>query len=124
MCSLRFIQWTVKNKITGQMYIFIIHLLTDDALNFNLNSGNFHLFVVLKKGTFLSSGQPPELNCCHSGFCSGCTISHSRQQPSKGSKSPMSAGGCEQRRDRMGIAFKEIAPAAGWGLTGEGEGGG
>lgn len=30
----------------------------------------------------------------------------------------MSAGGCEQRRDRMGIAFKEIAPAAGWGLTG------
>lgn len=30
----------------------------------------------------------------------------------------MSAGGCEQRRDRMGIASKEIAPAAGWGLTG------
>ena len=30
----------------------------------------------------------------------------------------MSAGGCEQRRDRMGVASKEIAPAAGWGLTG------
>ena len=30
----------------------------------------------------------------------------------------MSAGGCEQRRDRMGIAFKEIALAVGWGLTG------